>query len=335
MGHKYKDLIDRLIQGESRAAARLITIVENDINAAEEIINSIYQNTGDAYILGITGAPGSGKSTFISTLVKKYAGKGKKIGIICVDPSSPLTGGALLGDRIRMKQHFSLDNVFIRSMANRGQLGGLSRATEDVIKILDANGCDIIIVETVGVGQSEVDIFKSAHTVLVLLVPGLGDDIQTIKAGIMEITDIFVVNKMDLEGADRKVAELIQMLELNMNYKYDSSVMNDDYAKTRNWTPEIVKTNSITGENFDKLLTTINKHKEYLEKSGVISSYKKNRIKNETLQILKHKLTKKIENLFKDNEKIDEYINQVIDKAIDPYTMADLIIEMLGLNNNV
>jgi LAO/AO transport system kinase len=335
MGNNHEDLITRLLKGESRAAARLITLVENDIKAAEKIINSIYKHTGNAYILGITGAPGSGKSTFISTLVKKYTEQNKKIGIICVDPSSPLTGGALLGDRIRMKQHFSLDNVFIRSMANRGQLGGLSRATEDVIKILDANKCDIIIVETVGVGQSEVDIFKSAHSVLVLLVPGLGDDIQTIKAGIMEITDIFVVNKMDLEGADRKVAELIQMLELNMNYKYDSEVFNDDFAKIRQWTPEIVKTNSITGENFDELLKIIENHKKFLEHSGVIQSYKKNRIKSETLQILKYKLTEKIEQLFKDSEKIEEYINKVMEKSIDPYSMAELVIELLGINDNV
>jgi LAO/AO transport system kinase len=335
MGNSYKDLITRLLEGELRAAARLITLAENDIKTAEEIINSIYKYTGNAYIIGITGAPGNGKSTFISTLVKKYTEQDKKIGIICVDPSSPLTGGALLGDRIRMKQHFSLDNVFIRSMANRGQLGGLSRATEDVIKILDANKCDVIIVEIVGVGQSEVDIFKSAHSVLVLLVPGLGDDIQTIKAGIMEITNIFVVNKMDLEGADRKVAELVQMLELNMNYKFNSEVLNDDFAKIRKWTPEIVKTNSITGENFDKLLKIIAKHKEFLEHSGVIQNYKINRIKSETLQILKYKLTEKIEQLFKDSEKIEEYINKVMEKSIDPYSMAELIIELLGINNNV
>ena len=215
----YSELTQKLISGNTRAAARLITFVENDINAAEDIINSIYKHTGKAYILGITGAPGTGKSTFISTLIKIYVDLGKKVGIVCVDPTSPLTGGALLGDRIRMKQLFSLNNVFIRSMANRGQLGGLARATEDVIKILDVYGCDLIIVETVGVGQSEVDIFKSAHTVVVLLVPGLGDDIQAIKSGIMEITDIFVVNKMDLPGSDKKVAEIMQMLEFRKNYK--------------------------------------------------------------------------------------------------------------------
>jgi len=327
----YSELTQKLISGNTRAAARLITFVENDINAAEDIINSIYKHTGKAYILGITGAPGTGKSTFISTLIKIYVDLGKKVGIVCVDPTSPLTGGALLGDRIRMKQYFSLNNVFIRSMANRGQLGGLARATEDVIKILDVYGCDLIIVETVGVGQSEVDIFKSAHTVVVLLVPGLGDDIQAIKSGIMEITDIFVVNKMDLPGSDKKVAEIMQMLEFRKNYKYDSKVLGKKYAKIEQWTPEITKVNSRTGENFDTLLDLIKKHKKFLEESGVISNYLKNRITNETLQILKYKLTEKVEKLLKTNIKIEQHINQAMQKSLDPYSMANLIIKMLGL----
>ena len=325
----YSGLIEKLLEGNTRAAARLITLVENNIDVAEKIINSIYKNTGNAYILGITGAPGSGKSTFISTLIKILIDQGKKIGIICVDPTSPLTGGALLGDRIRMKEHFSLENVFIRSMANRGQLGGLARATDDTIKILDAYGCDIIIVETVGVGQSEVDIFKSAHTVVVLLVPGLGDEIQAIKAGIMEITDIFVVNKMDLGGADKKVSEITQMLELHKTFKYESEKISENFAKIKRWTPEIIKVNSRTGENFVILLDKISKHKEFLEKTGTISNYLKNRIKTETLQILKQKLTKKIEELLHSNEVVEKYINEVIEKSLDPYSMANLIIKML------
>ena len=327
------DLIEKLLQGNTRAAARLITIAENDIVKAEEIVKKIYKHTGNAYILGITGAPGSGKSTFISTLTKKLIDQGKKVGIICVDPTSPLSGGAILGDRIRMKQHFSLDNVFIRSMANRGVLGGLARATEDVIKILDVYGCDFIIVETVGVGQSEVDIFKSAHTVAVLLVPGLGDDIQVIKAGIMEITDIFVINKMDLPGADKKVAELRQMLELNMSYKYISNNKDNAFLKIQNWQPEVVKVNSKTGENFDKFLNALEKHRKYLEETGVISSYKINRIKNETLQILKHKLTEKIEKLIDSNSEIENYIKLVMDKSLDPYSMANLIVKLLGIDS--
>ena len=328
---EYSTFISQLLKGNPRAAARLITFVENDIEAAEEIVSSIYEYTGNAYILGITGAPGTGKSTFISTLIRIYVEQGKKIGIICVDPTSPLTGGALLGDRIRMKQHFSLDNVFIRSMANRGQLGGLARATEDTIKILDAYGCDIIIVETVGVGQSEVDIFKSAQTVVFLLVPGLGDDIQAIKSGIMEITDIFVVNKMDLAGADKKIAEIQQMLEFRKNYKYHSKNFSEKFAKIEKWTPEITKVNSKIGENFDELLNLIKKHKSFLEESGVITNYMKNRITNETIQILKHKLTQKVEELLISNEEIGKYIDQAIQKSLDPYSMANLIIKMLGL----
>jgi len=328
----YSDLTKKLVEGNTRAAARLITLVENDIIAAEKIINSIFKDTGNAYILGITGAPGSGKSTFISTLTRALVKQGKKIGIICVDPTSPLSGGAILGDRIRMKEHFSLGNVFIRSMANRGQLGGLARATEDVIKILDAYGCDVIIVETVGVGQSEVDIFKSAHTVVVLLVPGLGDGIQAIKAGIMEITDLFVVNKMDFDGADRKVAEIKQMLELNVNYKYESHKIEEKYAKVMQWTPDVIKVNSQTGENFSDLLDKISDHREFLEKTGVITNYYKNRIKTETLQILKYKLTEKVEELINSNEQVDDYINQVIERSLDPYSMANLIIKLLGID---
>lgn len=327
----YSDLINKLLKGDTRAAARLITLVENNITAAEEIINRIYKHTGKAYILGITGAPGSGKSTFISTLTKILVSQGKKIGIICVDPSSPLTGGALLGDRIRMKEHFALDNIFIRSMANRGQLGGLARATEDIIKILDVYGCDIIIVETVGVGQSEVDIFKSAQTVVVLLVPGLGDDIQAIKAGIMEITDVFVVNKMDLAGADKKVADIQQMLELDMNFKYESQKIKKNFVKTNKWTPEIVKVNSKTGENFEEALKIIERHKKFLVETGVISNYQINRIKSETLQILKHKITKKVEGLISDDATIENYIKLVMDKNLNPYSMANLIIKLLGI----
>ena len=327
----YSDLIERLLNGNSRAVARLITLVENDIEAAENIINAIYSHTGKAYILGITGAPGSGKSTFISNLTKIFAKEGKKIGIICVDPTSPITGGAILGDRIRMKDNFSLKDVFIRSMANRGQLGGLARATEDAVKILDAYGCDIIIVETVGVGQSEVDIFKSAQTVIVLLVPGLGDDIQAIKAGIMEITDIFVVNKMDLAGADKKIADVMQMVELRMNYKYESDNLKVNNLLKSKWSPEIIKVNSITGENFEKVSELINKHREFLKESGVLVNYQKNRIKSETLQILKHKITQKVEGLINSNPTIDEYIRLVMDKSLDPYSMANLIIKLLGL----
>ncbi|MFW9781106.1 MAG: methylmalonyl Co-A mutase-associated GTPase MeaB, partial [Candidatus Heimdallarchaeota archaeon] len=212
------------------------------------------------------------------------------------------------------------------------QLGGLARATEDAIKILDVYGSDVVIVETVGVGQSEVDIFKSAQTVAVLLQPEVGDEIQAIKAGIMEITDIFVVNKMDLPGADRKVAEISQMLELESSFKYDDQDLFKEYSKIRRWTPQIVKVNSKTGEGFNEFLEMINQHKLFLNDTGIIESYTKNRIKNETLQILKHKLTKKVEKLLSSNSEIEKYINLVMDKSLDPYSMANLIIKLLGID---
>ena len=186
--------------------------------------------------------------------------------------------------------------------------------------------------ETVGVGQSEVDIFKSAQTVAVLLQPEVGDDIQAIKAGIMEITDIFVVNKMDLPGADRKVAEISQMLELESSFKYNDQEIAKEYSKIRRWTPKIVKVNSKTGENFNEFSEIVENHKNFLKDTGIMESYAKNRIKNETLQILKHKLTKKVEKLLSSNSEIEKYINLVMDKSLDPYSMANLIIKLLGID---
>ncbi|MGV9202837.1 MAG: methylmalonyl Co-A mutase-associated GTPase MeaB [Promethearchaeia archaeon] len=323
----YQGLIQRLLDQDTRAAARLITLVENDIQVAEKIINSIYYKTGNAYILGITGAPGSGKSTFISNLTKILVEQDKKVGIICVDPTSPLTGGALLGDRIRMKENFSLKNVFIRSMANRGQLGGLARATDDAIKILDVYGCDVIIVETVGVGQSEVDIFKSAQTVLVLVVPGMGDDIQAIKAGIMEITDIFIVNKMDMPGADKKEAEILQTLELNETYKYQNEELKKQYGKKKFWTPEILQVNSLTGKNFDSLLDILDKHRKFLQESGFNEILLKDKIKNETIQILKFKIEKRIETLIEKENSVNDLVEKVADRKLDPYQMAESLLK--------
>ncbi|MBF1744648.1 MAG: methylmalonyl Co-A mutase-associated GTPase MeaB, partial [Veillonella sp.] len=209
------DLVKGLFEGSRLALARSITAVENEYENAIDIMKAIYPKTGNARILGITGAPGAGKSTLTDKVVKHYLDQGKKIGIVAIDPTSPFSGGAILGDRIRMNDLTLNENVFIRSMGTRGSLGGLSKKTADVVKLMDAFGMDLIIIETVGVGQSEVDIVKNADTTLVVLVPGLGDDIQAIKAGILEIGDVFAINKADRDGCDRLNVEIEMMLDLD------------------------------------------------------------------------------------------------------------------------
>ena len=209
------DLVKGLFEGSRLALARSITAVENEYDNAIDIMKAIYPKTGNARILGITGAPGAGKSTLTDKVVKHYLDQGKKIGIVAIDPTSPFSGGAILGDRIRMNDLTLNENVFIRSMGTRGSLGGLSKKTADVVKLMDAFGMDLVIIETVGVGQSEVDIVKNADTTLVVLVPGLGDDIQAIKAGILEIGDVFAINKADRDGCDRLNVEIEMMLDLD------------------------------------------------------------------------------------------------------------------------
>src|SRR5574341_1208624 len=222
------DLAQKILEGYVRSLARLMTLIENGAAEAIPVLKTLYPHTGKAYIVGITGPPGSGKSTLTDRLTEAYRARGQTVGIVAVDPTSPFTGGAILADRLRMQRHFLDEGVFIRSMATRGHLGGLARATNDVVDVLDAAGKDIILVETVGVGQAEVEVVKAAHTSIVVAVPGLGDSVQTIKAGIMEIADLFVVNKADREGADRTVRDI------------EMALMMDPVAG--GWTPGIVRT---------------------------------------------------------------------------------------------
>src|SRR5262249_45044745 len=207
-------LVDRVLAGEVRAASRLMRRIDDEDPAATADLQALFPRTGRAYVLGVTGSPGAGKSTLTDRVVARFRAQGKSVGVLAVDPTSPFSGGAILGDRIRMQDHASDPGVFIRSLATRGSLGGLSRATGDCIRVMDAMGKDVIVVETVGVGQDEIDIAQMAHTTLLVTVPGMGDDIQAIKAGILEVADVFIVNKADLDGADRTVRELPQMLQL-------------------------------------------------------------------------------------------------------------------------
>ncbi|NNG68264.1 methylmalonyl Co-A mutase-associated GTPase MeaB [Caldanaerobacter subterraneus] len=302
-----------LLNRDKRAIARAITYAEDDEEKAREIIRKLYKRSGNAYIVGITGPPGVGKSTLTDRLVKNLVEEGKKIGIIAVDPTSPFTGGSILGDRIRMQDLTTHPNVYIRSMGTRGHLGGLSKGTYMAVRILDIAGMDYVFVETVGVGQSEVDIIKIADTVVMVLAPGLGDDIQAIKAGIMEIADIFVVNKSDREGADKTVLELNMMLDLDM---------------PKEWRPPIVKTVAQEGKGIGEVLEKIHSHKEYLISSGQLEERRKNRIKMEITESVKNKLMKDVFAKM-GNEEFDQKIQKVMAKEIDPYTVAEALYRQI------
>jgi GTPase len=298
--------------GDKRSIARLLTIVENDEPGSADILRSLYPETGHARIVGITGPPGGGKSTLVSRLASEYRKTTERVAIVAVDPSSPFTGGAILGDRIRMRDRFLDEGVFIRSMASRGHAGGLARATMRVVNVLDALGTGLVIVETVGVGQEEVDVVRVADTVCLVTVPGLGDDIQAIKAGVLEIADVLVVNKADKPGADETARDLAQMLNLG-------------HARTQ-WKPPIVRTAAQDGTGVEELVRAIDQHGEWARSSGELDARRAGAARQEVEALLREALVKRLEARI-GSERVSNAVARVAKRELDPYRAVDELLE--------
>jgi LAO/AO transport system kinase len=341
------DIAKRVLAGERRAVARLITMIENDGKEARGALAELYPHTGQAHIVGVTGAPGTGKSTLVNELAKVYrrgdgqpAHSPKTVGIIAVDPTSPFSGGAILGDRIRMRELSGDPGIFIRSMATRGSLGGLARATADAIKVLDAAGYEMIFVETVGAGQAEVDIAKTAHTTIVVQAPGLGDDIQAIKAGILEIADIFTVNKADREGADNAAMALQMLLDLDhvsrptlhhgivveARVSCEESDSGPASNQEQGWRPPILKTVALHNQGIEAVVEAIEAHHIYLKESQTLYRRERARIESELNDILGQELMRRLLSRVREGE-MDELIERIGRRELDPYSAARRLIE--------
>ena len=305
------DLITKARAGDKRAIARLLTVVENEEAGAAGALRELYPKTGTALVIGVTGPPGGGKSTLVNRLAGAYREHHARVAVVAVDPSSPFTGGALLGDRIRMQERFLDDGLFIRSMASRGHSGGLSRTTARVVNVLDALGYGVVIVETVGVGQEEVEVVRVADTVCLVTVPGLGDDIQAIKAGVLEIADVLVVNKADRPGADETARDLAQMLSL---------------GKLRTeWKPPIIRTAAATGDGVPELVAAIGKHQEWSGASGERERRRRDAARAAIEDVLREALVRRLRDRIGD-DRVEGAVARVADRTLDPYAAVDELL---------
>src|SRR5579859_6933134 len=307
-----QDWVERIRAGEVRALARAISVIEDNAPGAAQLLKALFPFSGKARVVGLTGAPGAGKSTLVDQLAREYRKQGRTVGIIAVDPTSPYTGGAILGDRIRMQAHHADSGIFIRSMATRGNLGGLARATTDVVTALDASGKDMVLIETVGVGQDEIDIVRLADVTIVILVPGMGDDVQTIKAGIMEIADIFVINKSDREGADRVEREIRSMQSLAI--------------RSDKWTPPIVKTVAMDGKGVPELAAAIVNYEQFLEQKDLLLKKKISSWRERLIEMLRDGLLERLLSERLPEEEIARLAVEIAEHKRDPYSLVEEIV---------
>jgi LAO/AO transport system kinase len=319
--NRTQEVVDRILAGEVLAAARLMRELDDGRPEAREILKELYRHSGRAHIIGITGSPGVGKSTLTDRLIHFLRQEGKTVGVVAVDPTSPFSGGAILGDRIRMQRHALDEGVFIRSLATRGHFGGLTASARAVITVLDAMGKDYVLVETVGVGQDEVEIAATAYTTLVVTVPGMGDDIQAIKAGILEVADILVINKADREGASRTYQELVQMLELQA------------HRKASDWKAPVLMTQAKDDEGIEALMAAVADHRDFLAKDGGrgLQMARGARVRQEFLEILKEGVSRHLVKQLESDGRLDRVLKDILEKQTDPYSASEaLVLETLG-----
>lgn len=310
--HKIQQLIERLRSGDVRALARAVSLVENDAPFSAEVLSGCFPYSGRALRIGVTGAPGAGKSTIVDKLARHYRGAGVTVGVIAVDPTSPFTGGAILGDRIRMQENLGDAGFYVRSMATRGSLGGLARTTADVASVIEASGKDVILIETVGVGQDEVDVVRLSDVTIVVLVPGMGDDVQSIKAGIMEIADLFVVNKADREGTDRVEKEIRAMQSLANSHG--------------GWVPPVVKTIASSGEGIDRLMEAIAQMKQWLETDGRLETRRKKYWRERITEMMRQALMRQVRAHGLSDTELEMHAARVASKQEDPYKLVPQLV---------